>query len=554
MWSASPRWVAGGAASAVADALAGTTATLDLTSQTGAKATFELRLVDGSASPLAGKKLQLVDGSKVLSTVKTDAAGRGAKTVKLKAGAHAILARFKGDRAFAAADSATEAVTISKPELASPASGATASSLRPTLEWAAVAGASSYRVHLQPSSGAPAELTVAGTSVATPALVAGKRYRWSVVAVLETGESLRSSTRTFKVPGGGGGNHWTLETVEGDHFTGLYPSIAVDSAALPHVVYRDDDTDTYRLAERGAGGTWTFADVGSSAGPYTSGRRSGIAIDGLDRVHLTWFQADVAYLYERRDGGTVAVGPAPIGGGKAYAFLGYVSIGVSTGGTPFVAAQSYGLVAVEDETLGGWSGSGGFAAVEVGSVNEPRGRYCSVAMSPNGMPRVAYQAQDATLETGSRLRYASWNGASWDIETVTTGLQTTSSSGNNWENGISLAVDGQDRPRIVYLVDGTYRYVDRDGGTWASADLGDTVYGSFGAASVAVGPGGDVHVALMATSDNLRHAVRSGGKWTFEQVDTVGLYPSIAIDAAGGVHVAYHDDGNGDLKYAHLGQ
>lgn len=85
--------------------------------------------------------------------------------------------------------------------------------------------------------------------------------------------------------------------------------------------------------------------------------------------------------------------------------------------------------------------------------------------------------------------------------------------------------------------------------------------------ALAAAPDGRLHASYYAKFDwnqpgggALRHAVLQNGAWTPEVVDgnvyntsvDVGRFTSIAVDGNGGIHIAYWDVTNADLKYATL--
>jgi hypothetical protein len=99
-----------------------------------------------------------------------------------------------------------------------------------------------------------------------------------------------------------------------------------------------------------------------------------------------------------------------------------------------------------------------------------------------------------------------------------------------------------------------------------NTELVDTEYiGAY--PSLAVAPDGRLHASYYAKFDwgedgggSLRHAILQDGSWTVETVDgsvyetssDIGRFTSIRADSLGGLHVAYWDVGNKDLKYATL--
>ena len=66
------------------------------------------------------------------------------------------------------------------------------------------------------------------------------------------------------------------------------------------------------------------------------------------------------------------------------------------------------------------------------------GEYASLALDATGNPRIAYYDADEP----KHLKYAAWNGSSWDTETV--------DSAGDVGQYASLALDASGNPRIAY--------------------------------------------------------------------------------------------------------
>jgi hypothetical protein len=70
--------------------------------------------------------------------------------------------------------------------------------------------------------------------------------------------------------------------------------------------------------------------------------------------------------------------------------------------------------------------------------------------------------------------------------------------------------------------------------------------------SIAVDAAGNPHISYYsAAATALKYATKAGGLWTVEELDSpgVGLYTSLALDAYGNPHIAYHDNTSFTLKY-----
>jgi hypothetical protein len=168
------------------------------------------------------------------------------------------------------------------------------------------------------------------------------------------------------------------------------------------------------------------------------------------------------------------------------------------------------------------------------------GSYVSLALSSTGKPAVAYF--DAT---NGDLRYAAFDGASWNVTTVdskqSVGLYP------------SLVFDKVGRPTIAY-----YRKSSGDlrlavlKTTWTVNDL-DTSNDS--GRSVVLVKKSDGYVAAAyedSTTGFLKFAEQSSKGWSFATIDntTLGVsFISLAFDPAGRASVSYYDAHPGNLKY-----
>jgi hypothetical protein len=172
------------------------------------------------------------------------------------------------------------------------------------------------------------------------------------------------------------------------------------------------------------------------------------------------------------------------------------------------------------------------------------GSYLSLAIAPNGKPAVAYY--DGT--TGD-LKYAAYNGSTWDIATVdskgSVGLYP------------SLAFNGDGEPAIAY-----YRKTSGDlrlallAVSWKITDLDDTD-DSGRSVVLTRKPTGYLAAAYEdSTTGVLRYADQiTSKKWSLSAIDatTKGVsFISLTPDPSGRMSVSYYDASPADLKYAAL--
>jgi hypothetical protein len=236
---------------------------------------------------------------------------------------------------------------------------------------------------------------------------------------------------------------------------------------------------------------------------------------------------------------------------------------------------------------------------------------CSLALDSKDRPHISWV--DFGTASGSKLRYAAWNGSAWNVQAIPLNSDVIA-----YDN--SLVLDGQDRPaiafyeyrgpkdtdlhirmRVVMLRDGVWqvrtidpeegsgkfnamavddkdrihlayanvsagteglRYAMWDGQHWTSEiveDLGRNNGETVGySVAIAADSDGNPHVTYMNwTTGQMRYAVRKGGRWTIQVVDAVSkvAYPDrngITLDNTGRVYISYYDGGRGELKLAYM--
>ncbi|MCK4594030.1 T9SS type A sorting domain-containing protein, partial [bacterium] len=150
------------------------------------------------------------------------------------------------------------------------------------------------------------------------------------------------------------------------------------------------------------------------------------------------------------------------------------------------------------------------------------------------------------------LKYARWDGAEWQIETV--------DSYDRVGTGTSLALDSSDRPHISYYdrTNCALKYTDWDGAEWQIETV-DTNLGDYGGFTSLVFDSSDYpHISYQDDlNEDLKYARWDGDAWQIETVDSAGRirwHSSITLDSLDYPHISYFDDyPSRDLKYAWYG-
>ncbi len=369
---------------------------------------------------------------------------------------------------------------------------------------------------------------------------------------------------------------WQFESVSSDGGAGT--SIVVDPNNDIHISSISSNILRYSSDK---GGTWTtqILDYSSKSGRYTA-----IAVDSLDRPHISHYAELINKRKYTYHNGSAFVSeifdPTPFSlSSKAS------SLALDSSDHPHIAyynfESSMHLLKYAHHDGQGWN----FENVGDGYSQ------MSVAIDSNGRPHICYTG----LDSNSRLNYAVYNGATWDTQALVSG-------GIYIPHDPSIALDSNDRPHIIYFdrVAVEFRYVNFDGTNWNFETLSTPSSNStsFKTTSIAIDSHDRPHVSwtdstlinyayhdgaqwntqlnigtgaaidmdmALDSSDyphlsyfngsgaDLNYSVYDGTNWQIETVDTignVGEFSSITVDSRDMPHISYYDGTNHELKYA----
>ncbi len=315
---------------------------------------------------------------------------------------------------------------------------------------------------------------------------------------------------------------WSIETVDKGDLVGMASSLSLDSSAQPHITYFDMSQQRFKYAYMD-GSTWAIETMDETEG------RTSLVLDSSNRPHIAYWQccgegrytfydgtAWQTEVFDRIEGLWLVSSLVFDSQGRPH--IGYGGrTGVGVGSYEFPMRYAYlGATGWQTQTL----------PVE--------GSLYDLVLDRQNFPHVVY-LEDAVHPA---LVYAYYDGASWIIEPIPVRGKPISAS---------LALDRAGQPHIVYS-NGPLTYARRSGAEWQLQTV-DDVFHEYSYPTLILDSLDRPHISYGTTA--LRYVYYDGIQWQAETVDAEGGIEesSLALDAAGLVHISYR--GDGQLKYAY---
>jgi hypothetical protein len=328
---------------------------------------------------------------------------------------------------------------------------------------------------------------------------------------------------------------WNVQIIDPDQVHST--SIALDSQNRPHISYHDYASGALKYA-RFNGSTWDV-EIVDSVGNYGGG--TSIALDSSGYAHISYYdEPNVRLKYAYWTGSAwhiEAVSGAGTNGRDS-------SLALDSNGYPHICWSGGGAYHL---MYARWTGSA-WVTTDI----DPDARHKSLALDSNNRPHISYYV----ALPHNYLKYATYNGTSWNTEVVDTPTDPVNGSIGSSN---SLALDSSNRPHIAYSdeTNRTIKYARWTGSAWAM-EIVDTSTFQLGSTSIALDSSNRPHVSYTSLSDvSLYYARWTGSAWAKETVDPSEFKDtSIALDSSGFPHISYATNeerkfaGSGSLHYA----
>lgn len=241
------------------------------------------------------------------------------------------------------------------------------------------------------------------------------------------------------------GDSWQSETVDSKGNIGDGHDLAIDQDGNPHISYRDKTNGSVKYATK-IGGSWKIETLDDPAGKGESVECSSIAIDSNGNPHIAYniqSKSEPYIEYAWWSGSSWHRGTTGIEGH-------WPNLALDSNDDPHIVfhddMKSRVFYAAR-LPLGKWRKREVDSSVSV--ENDPR-----IVVDSVGFPHIAYRGAGGSCP----IKYASWTGSSWDVQTVAEGEQPL--------DELDIALDADDKPYLVYGAPskGTVLAILEDGG------------------------------------------------------------------------------------------
>lgn len=343
---------------------------------------------------------------------------------------------------------------------------------------------------------------------------------------------------------------WQIEVVDTGP-VGKNPSLAFDASGKPAISYVDPNNLKYAHFN---GSVWDITTV--DEGAMDDMDYASLAFHPLSgKPAISYYDlGDSVLKYASFNGAAWVITPVDsIDSASIREEGGATSLAFDASGNPAIAYSDDGNVHNGILKYAHFNGdTWDITSIDPGGCV---GEGVSLAFDPvSGNPSLSYIADCAGIgHNTDHLKYAHFNGTAWDITTVDSG------GDGSMDEYSSLAFDSSGNPTIAYVrgiskKDSNIKYAHFNGATWdiTTVGAGKDKY-QYQSPSLAFDLSGNPAIAYgEETSEddaNIKYAHFNGAVWDITTIDA-GAVPSLAFDAGGKPAIAYGDWGNYDLKFA----
>jgi Chitobiase/beta-hexosaminidase C-terminal domain/EPTP domain/Dockerin type I domain/Beta-propeller repeat len=330
-------------------------------------------------------------------------------------------------------------------------------------------------------------------------------------------------------------SEWKLETVDETGDVGQGCSVVVDDNAVVHIAYVETSSPYGNLKyAKYESGSWSVQTLDNS-GEVLGAWQTSIILDNNSRPHIAYATNNGAGsfgLYHVKWNGTSWESTK-----ITSSHMEYPALALGSNDYPHISCNSS-----PDDDLHHIYWNGSSWVDETVDTTWNCGVDSSIVIEENGHIHISYRGGYSGTYG---LRYAKWDGATWNTETVQASGAVVDTS---------LQLDSNGYPCIAYgdTADNKLKYAYWNGSEWVLETIGNMSFFN-NSVSLAMNPSGEPQIAYYAGDQRLGLAYFAGSQWFREAVDPDVMQDvdcSLTTDSSGIKYIAYYDGTNGHLKLA----
>lgn len=365
------------------------------------------------------------------------------------------------------------------------------------------------------------------------------------------------------------GAGWQIETAVSGGDVGTYPSLVLDSGGYAHISFFHEPTYLGYTYQDASGWHNEVADYYNVSGPTS------LALDGTGVPHIAYVDSADGLNYTVKNGNDWVKSTAGTSKINAWnlslvldssgkAFIAYwnltpddlqlavfdgstwdvqtvdgwhdvgesPSLALDGNGYAHISYTGYGTLRYARQIASGWQ-----PPITVDVQGTDGAQYSAMRLDDQGIPHIAFSLTGSNITGPGDLRYAWQSPMGWQVQDVydDCGLFTPCSD-------ISLQLDSQGRPRIIFTQSEFLRYAYPDGNGWQVENIvttGPYDYLRGRRASLVLDAADYPHLTYITNDYKLNHLYQDASGWHEETIDDSSSYTSLAVDAGGTLHTAY---------------